>query len=228
MTVAVVNINDVLDGHVALEVDCVDRLYLTGDGSGRRDPSSSDTPTIRTRRSRDGAAPTRRGPASRNTVTARCAVRRNAHVRAASRRTDLPTTQPSAVLGRRRGERLERTPRHRTEHPPRLGGGRAHDHGDVLAGPLACRRGVRSGVHRAAERARQWRGARPAPEHGTRMMAGGARERGFVDRADGALGTAPIAPAFITSRWTRRDGQRPSASRCSRPSAARARSGRTR
>ena len=25
---AVVNINDVLDGHVALEVDCVDRLYL--------------------------------------------------------------------------------------------------------------------------------------------------------------------------------------------------------
>ncbi|MGH2547425.1 MAG: hypothetical protein ACRDHJ_11180 [Actinomycetota bacterium] len=24
----VVNINDVLDGHVGLEVDCVDRLYL--------------------------------------------------------------------------------------------------------------------------------------------------------------------------------------------------------
>ena len=28
MTATVVNINDVLDGHVALEVDCVDRLYL--------------------------------------------------------------------------------------------------------------------------------------------------------------------------------------------------------
>jgi hypothetical protein len=25
---SVVNINDVLDGHVALEVECVDRLYL--------------------------------------------------------------------------------------------------------------------------------------------------------------------------------------------------------
>jgi hypothetical protein len=25
----VANINDVLDGHVALEIECVDRLYLT-------------------------------------------------------------------------------------------------------------------------------------------------------------------------------------------------------
>ena len=25
---SVVNINDVLDGHVSLEVDCVDRLYI--------------------------------------------------------------------------------------------------------------------------------------------------------------------------------------------------------
>lgn len=28
MAASVVNINDVLDGHVALEVECVDRLYL--------------------------------------------------------------------------------------------------------------------------------------------------------------------------------------------------------
>lgn len=28
MTGAVVNINDVLDGHVGLEIECVDRLYL--------------------------------------------------------------------------------------------------------------------------------------------------------------------------------------------------------
>lgn len=27
---SVININEVLDGHVALRLDCLDRLYLTG------------------------------------------------------------------------------------------------------------------------------------------------------------------------------------------------------
>jgi hypothetical protein len=29
---AVVNINDVLDGHVALDLDCLDRIYLNAAG----------------------------------------------------------------------------------------------------------------------------------------------------------------------------------------------------